>query len=87
MFEFLELNPTIQAEIGGHTDNTGSPQHNMELSEQRAEAVVDFLVNKGIQRERLLSVGYGEEVPVAENNSAEGRGLNRRTELTVVRIQ
>ena len=87
VYEFLERNPSIQAEISGHTDDTGSPQHNMELSEQRAEAVVDYLVNKGIGRERLLSVGYGEEVPVAENNSEEGRGLNRRTELKIVRLQ
>ena len=86
VYEFLERNLSIQAEISGHTDNTGSPQHNMELSEQRAKAVVDFLVNKGIRRERLLSVGYGEEVPVAENNSEEGRGLNRRTELKIVRL-
>lgn len=87
VYEFLELNPSIQAEISGHTDNTGSPQHNMELSEKRAEAVVDYLVNKGIRQERLLSVGYGEEVPVAENKSEEGRGLNRRTELKIVRLQ
>ncbi len=87
VYEFLEQNPAIQAEISGHTDDTGSPQHNMELSEQRAEAVVDYLVNKGIGRERLLSVGYGEEVPLAENNSEEGRGLNRRTELKIVRNQ
>lgn len=87
VYDFLDQNPSIQAEISGHTDNTGSPQHNMELSEQRADAVVEYLVNKGIGRERLLSVGFGEEVPVAENNSEEGRGLNRRTELRIVRLQ
>ncbi len=87
VYEFLERNPSIQAEISGHTDNTGSPQHNMELSEQRAKAVVDFLLSKGIGRDRLLSVGYGEEVPVAKNDTEEGRSLNRRTELKIVRLQ
>ncbi len=87
VYEFLERNPSIQAEISGHTDNTGSPQHNMELSEQRAEAVVDFLLGKGIGRDRLLSVGYGEEVPVVKNDTEEGRSLNRRTELKIVRLQ
>ncbi len=87
VYAFLERNPSIQAEISGHTDNTGSPQHNMELSEQRAKAVVDFLLSKGIGRDRLLSVGYGEEVPVAKNDTEEGRSLNRRTELKIVRLQ
>ncbi len=87
VYEFLERNPSIQVEISGHTDNTGSPQHNMELSEQRAGEVVKYLDNKGIQIERLLSTGYGEEVPVAENDTEEGRRLNRRTELKIVRIQ
>jgi outer membrane protein OmpA-like peptidoglycan-associated protein len=87
VYEFLEHNPSIQVEIGGHTDNTGSPQHNMELSEQRAEAVVDYLVIKGIQRARLQSEGYGEEVPVAENDKEEGKKLNRRTELKILSVQ
>jgi outer membrane protein OmpA-like peptidoglycan-associated protein len=49
--------------------------------------VVDFLLSKGIGRDRLLSVGYGEEVPVAKNDTEEGRSLNRRTELKIVRLQ
>jgi outer membrane protein OmpA-like peptidoglycan-associated protein/tetratricopeptide (TPR) repeat protein len=86
MYDFLILNPAIRVEISGHTDNTGSPDHNQELSEQRALSVVEYLVNRGIERNRLNAAGYGEMKPVADNETEEGRVLNRRTELKIVTI-
>ncbi|MEZ5070397.1 MAG: OmpA family protein [Bacteroidales bacterium] len=81
---FLQGNPGIRVEIGGHTDNTGSAAHNQTLSEARARAVVDFLTGKGIQSPRLEYKGYADRVPVADNTTEEGRAHNRRTELKIV---
>jgi outer membrane protein OmpA-like peptidoglycan-associated protein len=73
-------------EIGGHTDNTGSAEYNQKLSEQRAQTVVDYLVEKGIDSKKLKSAGYGHLKPVTENNTEEGRAKNRRTELKIIQI-
>ena len=70
--------------IEGHTDNTGTPSYNQLLSERRAKAVLDFLVTNGIEKQRLVSVGKGENSPIASNNSKEGRYQNRRVELRTV---
>lgn len=82
--ELLVRNPGLRIEISGHTDNTGSPRYNMELSEKRAAEVVRYLEEKGIEAGRLTARGYGEKVPVADNSTEEGRALNRRTELKVL---
>ena len=87
IYDFMILNPSIGVEISGHTDNTGTPEHNQVLSEQRARSVVDYLVNKGIDSKRLEATGYGEMRPVADNDSAEGRALNRRTELKIIKVE
>jgi outer membrane protein OmpA-like peptidoglycan-associated protein len=71
-------------EIGGHTDSTGSHEHNMVLSEKRALSVVNYLINKGIEKERLKYKGYGNSIPVGDNNTEEGRQLNRRTEAKIL---
>ncbi len=84
--DFLTDNPSIGVEISGHTDNTGTPVHNQELSEQRAESVVNYLVELGIADRRLQAAGYGELQPVDDNHSEEGRARNRRTELKIVTI-
>lgn len=68
-------------EVAGHTDNRGSDDYNMKLSEQRAEAVRNYLISKGIAAERLIAKGYGETKPVADNDTDEGRFKNRRVEL------
>jgi outer membrane protein OmpA-like peptidoglycan-associated protein len=68
-------------EVAGHTDNKGSDDYNMKLSEQRAEAVRNYLISKGVAAERLSAKGYGETKPVADNNTEEGRFKNRRVEL------
>lgn len=86
VYDFLDLNPTIGVEISGHTDNTGSPEHNQALSEKRAQSVVNYLVNKGIDRKRLKASGYGETLAVADNETEEGRAMNRRTELKITSI-
>ncbi len=77
-------NPKMKIEIRGHTDNTGNKQHNLTLSENRAKAVVMYLCSQGIAKERLVYKGYGDSMPRATNETAEGRALNRRTEFKVI---
>jgi outer membrane protein OmpA-like peptidoglycan-associated protein len=82
--EQLNKYPEIQVELSGHTDNVGDSQSNRELSEQRAQTVFDYLVNKGVDAGRLNAKGYGDSLPIETNDTAEGRKLNRRTELKVL---
>ena len=82
--DLLTKNPTLKIELGGHTDNVGRPEANQRLSEQRAKAVYDYLINKGIPSDRLSYKGYGETQPVATNDTDEGRRENRRTEIKVL---
>jgi OmpA-OmpF porin, OOP family len=82
--DFMKKYPTTTAVIEGHTDNVGSPEHNLDLSKRRAEAVVDYLVqNYGIDRSRLEARGYGMSRPVADNSTDEGRQKNRRIEAII----
>lgn len=76
--------PNLKIEITGHTDSKGSDEYNKQLSHSRAKAVVDYLVAKGISKDRLKFVGYGEERPIATNETDEGRQLNRRTEFEII---
>lgn len=80
--EALMRHPALRLEVGGHTDAVGSDEANMLLSEQRAKAVYDYLLSRGIAADRLTYRGYGETRPVADNQTAEGRAANRRTTLT-----
>jgi outer membrane protein OmpA-like peptidoglycan-associated protein len=75
--------PRSRIEIGGHTDATGSPTHNLELSQRRAASVLETLVGSGVERARLSAVGYGEKQPTATNKTPEGRAINRRIEFVV----
>lgn len=84
LIKLLNDVPTMKIEIGGHTDSKGSDEYNMTLSGKRAKAVVDYLVGHGIAADRLKSNGYGETVPIATNDSDEGRALNRRTEFMIL---
>jgi outer membrane protein OmpA-like peptidoglycan-associated protein len=79
----LKDNPSFKVQIDGHTDNVGKDDYNHELSHQRAASVKAYLVSKGIDESRLTSFGYGEERPVADNNTATGRAKNRRVEMTL----
>ena len=76
--------PTLKIEISGHTDSKGADAYNKVLSNNRAKAVVDYLISKGISPDRLTSAGYGEEQPIATNDTDEGRQLNRRTEFKII---
>ena len=84
VLDIMQKNPSLKVELAGHTDNIGKPADNQRLSEQRAKAVFDFLVDKGVASERLSYKGYGDTKPVADNSTEEGRAQNRRTTFTVV---
>ena len=77
-------NKNVYLEIQGFTDATGSEQHNMELGEQRAEAVRRFLNRQGVALNRMSTISYGQENPVAPNNTREGRAQNRRVAIIVL---
>jgi len=80
----LRKNPRLCIEISGHTDNVGGLEHNKTLSTNRAKTVFDYLVQHGIKPERLKYAGYAYSKPIADNNTASGRALNRRTEFKVL---
>ncbi len=82
----LEEYPTMEIEIGGHTDHQGSFEYNMQLSNRRARAVVTYLIDQGIESERLSYIGYGTTRPIATNDNDEGRQQNRRVEFRIRRI-
>ena len=80
---FMQNNNSIVVQIQGHTDNVGNETHNQILSENRAKAVYSYLLNQGINKERLSFKGFGESKPVAGNDSEDGRKLNRRTTILI----
>lgn len=82
--EFLKKNTGLQCQIFGHTDNVGSKKYNQELSENRAQAVINYLVKKGISAERINFIGFNYEKPIADNRSEAGRAFNRRVEILLV---
>jgi outer membrane protein OmpA-like peptidoglycan-associated protein len=84
LVNILEDNPGMRIEISGHTDNSGSAVVNARLSTERARAVVDYIVKKGIDRARLTYIGYGPDQPVADNSTEAGRSRNRRVEFKIL---
>jgi outer membrane protein OmpA-like peptidoglycan-associated protein len=76
--------PDVRIEISGHTDNVGKAEYNKELSQKRADSVKEYFVQKGIKVERLTSIGYGEEKPIADNKTKAGKAKNRRTEFKLL---
>ncbi len=80
----LRRNPDLKLEIAGYTDNTGNHDYNVRLSQQRAEAVRDYLVAQGIAAERLQAKGYGPSDPIADNGTEDGRAANRRVALHII---
>ena len=90
VFKLMTEKEKISIEISGHTDAKGEPKDNLKLSQERAQAVVDALVEKGINKKRVTAKGYGETKPIAENYDADGKedpkgmALNRRVELTII---
>ncbi len=87
LIEFLNINPKVKVEISGHTDSQGSVAHNITLSKNRAKTVYDYLVNHGINKDRLTYKGYGQSNPIADNSTKEGRALNRRTEFKIIGLK
>lgn len=83
--DFLKQNPSVEIEIAGHTDNKGSDDYNLNLSQGRSQAVVDYIVSQGIEGHRLTARGYGESKPIDTNDTEEGRANNRRVEFTVLK--
>jgi outer membrane protein OmpA-like peptidoglycan-associated protein len=81
--------PELRVEVGGHADSRGSEQYNLDLSEKRASAVLQYLVEKfpEIKREQYTAVGYGESQPVAPNTTVEGMAQNRRVEFKVLNTE
>lgn len=83
LYRFMHANPDVMVELNAHTDDVGSDQFNKHLSEQRANSVVQYLVQIGIDASRLIPQGFGESQPIAPNDTEEGRALNRRVEFRV----
>lgn len=81
--QFLQENPQVRVEISGHTDNTGNSQYNQQLSEKRAKSVFSYLIQKGVNSQRLSSKGFGSTKPIASNDLEDGRQQNRRIEFTI----
>ncbi|MBU3660612.1 MAG: OmpA family protein [Flavobacteriales bacterium] len=84
MAEILKENPTMVVEVAGHTDNTGDAKKNLELSQKRANQVMTYLISKGVNAKQMKAIGYGETKPVADNETIEGKALNRRVMFTVL---
>jgi outer membrane protein OmpA-like peptidoglycan-associated protein len=81
----IEAYPENEIAVEGHTDSIGSKEFNQRLSEQRAKSVADYLIRNGIAAERIKTAGYGEEKPVADNSTVQGREANRRVEVIILR--
>lgn len=84
VFKVLDENPSLKVEIAGHTDSIGAEEYNFSLSQRRAQSVVDWLVSKGINRQRIIAKGYGETSPIADNGTDEGRKQNRRVTFEII---
>lgn len=80
----MNRNTSIKLQVIGHTDSSGGTAYNKKLSERRADSVVEYMIKHGISPERLQAVGMGEEKPLADNKTAEGRRINRRTEFFIL---
>jgi len=81
----LKENPTLQLEIGGHTDNEGPDDYNLILSQGRAQSVVDYLVSQGVSVLQLVAKGYGESKPIDFGETKEAKAINRRVEFTILK--
>jgi outer membrane protein OmpA-like peptidoglycan-associated protein len=85
--KFLKENSTLKVSIQGHTDNKGVPSENQSLSENRAKGVVQYIISKGIDKDRLKFEGFGQSQPRVKNDSESNRALNRRTDIMIMEMQ
>jgi OOP family OmpA-OmpF porin len=81
----MQSQPTMQVEIGGHTDSLGTAAYNLTLSQRRADSVRDYLISRGVDGARMKAEGYGKYQPIAENETEDGRAKNRRVEFKIVK--
>ena len=79
----LQAYPGLKLQVEGYTDSVGSDEYNQKLSENRADAVRNFLLTQGVQQDNITSTGYGKAKPVADNSTSAGRAQNRRVQLVV----
>ncbi len=86
IYEFLVANPKVVVEIGGHTNGIPSPEYCDKLSTERAKAVADYLIKKGIDPQRLKYKGYGKRMPIDTNRTAAGRKRNQRVEIKILSL-
>ena len=87
LLKLMNTNPNISVEIAGHTDNTGKEEYNLILSQKRANEVKKWLVDKGIDTNKLSTKGYGMQKPIADNSTEDGRRQNRRTEFKILKVK
>jgi len=85
IIRFMQENPQVRVEVSGHTDNIGQATYNKQLSEKRALSVYNYLIEKGIEKNRLVPIGYGQAKPLADNATDEGRQQNRRIEFRIIK--
>jgi outer membrane protein OmpA-like peptidoglycan-associated protein len=83
---YLQNNKSIKVEISGHTSSAGGLTHNMVLSSRRAQAVMKFLTNNGIESKRIVTEGFGPKFPIAENETETGQRENRRVEFRILSL-
>lgn len=79
--DFLKETPNVTVKVEGHTDNIGEQGYNQDLSERRAKSIANYLIEKGVEQDRITTEGFGFSKPIASNDTAEGRAQNRRTEM------
>ena len=84
VYRMMFDNPGVSIELSGHTDNVGNARKNVDLSQERVEVVKQYLVDKGIQSDRITGKGYGGSKPIASNRTEETRRLNRRVEFKII---
>jgi OOP family OmpA-OmpF porin len=85
LVDFMKHQPTMIIEVAGYTDNVGTDDANMKLSQQRAESVRNYLVSKGVSADKVQAKGYGSSTPIASNDTPEGKQQNRRTEIHIIK--
>ncbi|MEK7286650.1 MAG: OmpA family protein [Nitrospirota bacterium] len=81
----LQKHSKVSVELAGHTDNSGPAEFNQGLSQRRAASVMEYLIGKGVSKDRLQAAGYGSQMPIADNGTPEGMAQNRRVELNVLK--
>jgi outer membrane protein OmpA-like peptidoglycan-associated protein len=84
LLQWLNRNPEIRIEVQGHTDATGSPQHNLDLSNRRAQYIRNWLIVQGCDPRRLVAVGYGSSRPLSTDDLPESRAKDRRTQISIL---